>query len=57
MDGQTFLKALRETHRVAALPIVIVSASKGAADQDVKKIVKNPISATSLTHLVREFCG
>jgi two-component system, chemotaxis family, chemotaxis protein CheY len=57
MDGQTFLNALRKT-RFASLPIVIVSAYAADKTSDnVKKIVKKPISDSALTHLVREFCG
>ncbi|HMI86681.1 MAG TPA: response regulator [Polyangiaceae bacterium] len=57
MDGQTFLTALRKT-RFASLPIVIVSAyAADDAGHQVKTVVQKPISYTTLTHLVREYCG
>jgi CheY-like chemotaxis protein len=57
MDGHTFLRALRGTHRIAALPVVIVSAAQGVEGQDAQRMVKKPICATTLMHLVRDFCG
>jgi CheY-like chemotaxis protein len=56
MDGQTFLRELRATHRFASLPIVIVSAQT-VAGEGADKIVKKPMSASALMPLVREYCG
>jgi CheY-like chemotaxis protein len=58
MDGPELLNALRKTHRIASLPIVILSAqSPGPEGDDAKKVVKKPISSQGLLALVEEFCG
>ena len=57
MDGQTFLARLRKT-RFASLPIVIVSAYEAEdAGENIRTVVKKPISYATLTHVVREYCG
>jgi CheY-like chemotaxis protein len=56
MDGQTFLSALRKKHRVASLPVVIISANPPDAE-GANSSIRKPISASTLTHMVREFCG
>lgn len=58
MDGAALLNALRATHRVASLPVVIVSAnSPEAATEGARKVVKKPVSADVIAQLVHEFCG
>lgn len=57
MNGREFLEALESCHKVASLPVVVVSAYPGAiADDHVRKIVKKPISPDGLKRLVDEFC-
>ena len=58
MDGPAFLNALHESHRVAALPIVAVSAIARPDNLDgVREMVKKPISLETLKRVVEEFCG
>jgi CheY-like chemotaxis protein len=58
MDGRAFLNALHESHRLAALPIVAVSAVANPGSlEGVREIVKKPISLETLKRVVEEFCG
>jgi CheY-like chemotaxis protein len=58
MDGQTFLDTLHHMHRVAPIPVVIVSA--GATADRVRgaaRFVKRPVAPSVLTTIVREYGG
>lgn len=59
MDGRMFLDNLSQVHRVAALPIVVVSAavSERKGVDGARKVVRKPISPKILLDLVHEFCG
>ena len=57
MDGLTFLRTLREAHRVAPLPVVIVSGTPAPSGVDGVRFVKKPLSSDLLLELAREFCG
>jgi len=59
MDGAAFLRALHETHRLAALPIVLVSAVslKPGEVEGVRGTVKKPVEMGVLRDLVKDFCG
>jgi two-component system chemotaxis response regulator CheY len=59
MNGQEVLKVLHESHRLASLPVVVVSAGD-ATQADVpeaKRFVRKPPSLDLLLKLVHEFCG
>jgi CheY-like chemotaxis protein len=59
MNGAEVLRELREGHRVAALPVVVVSAYAltDAQAEGARRSVRKPISLDLLLHVVREFCG
>jgi CheY-like chemotaxis protein len=59
MNGRMLLQALHETRRVAALPVVVVSAvvNHGDSIEGARKVVRKPVSPKVLMELVREFCG
>lgn len=57
MDGREFIAALSDGHRLAALPIVVVSAVGGAGIPGAREVVKKPISHDVLRRLVSDFCG
>ena len=59
MDGATFVRTLHESHRLAALPIVLVSAEsiKPGKVGGVRGVVKKPVEMSVLHALVRDFCG
>lgn len=58
MDGEAFLNALHESHRVASLPIVVVSAAVSAKGADgSRRLLKKPVAPDVLISLVREYCG
>lgn len=57
MDGYEFLAALRENHQLAALPIVVLSATVTETVSGAKRVIKKPVSPETLISLVREFCG
>jgi two-component system chemotaxis response regulator CheY len=58
MDGEIFLKILRETYQAVALPVIVMSASvsergvPGAA-----RCMKKPVVPGVLVSVVREYCG
>jgi two-component system response regulator CpxR len=58
MDGHEFLQAVHEVHRVAPLPIVVLSA--GVTEEGMRggtRFVKKPVAPSALTTIVREYCG
>jgi CheY-like chemotaxis protein len=59
MDGATFVRTLHHSHRLAALPVVLVSAEniKPGAVEGVRGVVKKPVEISVLHALVRDFCG
>ncbi len=59
MNGAEFLAVLHETHKLAALPVVLVSASKdfGSVKLGARRFVKKPASLDVLLRIVVEFCG
>ena len=59
MSGTELLQVLHETHRLASLPVVVLSAA-GGTDTDVplaKRYVRKPLSLDLLLKLVEEFCS
>ena len=58
MSGPELLQILHETHRLASLPVVVVSAGGGPNDAPgAKKFVRKPAKMDLLLQLVGEFCG
>ncbi len=57
MDGKAFLAAISETHRLAALPIVVVSAVAREDDVGGHRFVRKPVSQEVLSALVKDYCG
>ena len=58
MNGPELLQILQETHRLASLPIVVISAGGSPDDAPgATKFMRKPASIDLLLHLVGEFCG
>lgn len=59
MNGGEMLRELRDGHRVAALPVVVVSGQVLTASdtEGARRSVRKPISLELLLHVVHEFCG
>lgn len=57
LDGHGFLERLADHHHVAALPVVIVSASVTGPVAGARKVVRKPVSPELLRLVVKEFCG
>jgi len=58
MSGPELLKVLHESHRLAALPVVVLSA--GGREQDVpeaRRFIKKPVDTKLLMDVVHEFCN
>lgn len=57
MDGVEFLKVLDEAHRLATLPVVVVSGHPhDAAGIGARKLIRKPVSLDVLLSVVRDFC-
>ncbi|MET0342215.1 MAG: response regulator [Polyangiales bacterium] len=58
MSGAELLRVLDETHRLASLPVIVVSAGGDPASvAAATKFIRKPPSVGLLLQLVREFCG
>jgi CheY-like chemotaxis protein len=58
MNGPEFVEALDHCHKLASLPVVIVSAHTDAsAKGHVRKVVKKPVAPDLLKQVVAEFCS
>jgi CheY-like chemotaxis protein len=58
MSGPELLKVLHESHRLAALPVVVLSAGGRESDAPTAaKFIRKPVDAHVLLTVVREFCG
>jgi CheY-like chemotaxis protein len=58
MGGVELLARLEQSHRLAALPVVVVSAGGCADDVPLaRRFVRKPPSEELLKQLVHEFCG
>jgi CheY-like chemotaxis protein len=57
MSGSELLKILRDTHRLASLPVVVVSAHSNESEADgAWRFIRKPVSAEILLAVVHEFC-
>lgn len=58
MDGWKFLAALAEQERLAAVPVVVVTAYADKKPTDrVQEILRKPVDVRALMETVREHCG
>jgi CheY-like chemotaxis protein len=58
MSGPELLKVLHESHRLAALPVVVLSAGGRESDAPAaRKFIRKPVDSHVLLAVVREFCG
>ncbi len=58
MNGREFVEALDHCHKMASLPVVIVSAyPEGASNGHVRKVVRKPLEPDALKRVVDEFCN
>jgi CheY-like chemotaxis protein len=58
MSGTELLTVLDKTHRLAALPVVALSAGGNASDApQARRFIRKPVDSDVLLALVREFCG
>lgn len=57
MTGTEMLKCLQQTHRLAALPVVVLSAGGQPSDvPTAKKFIRKPPPEDMLLSIVEEFC-
>lgn len=58
MTGSELLVALRERHRFASLPVVVISAGgQPAQAPDAKQFMRKPVDPKTLLAVVRGVCG
>lgn len=57
MDGRKFLNALGGVHRLASLPVVVVSAAVVDHPSGARRVIEKPLSIDLLLGTVKEFCG
>ncbi len=59
MTGPELIKVLRQTHRLAALPVVLVSAGVVTPEDaaGTRRFVKKPAGLNVLLAIAEEFCG
>ncbi len=56
MNGVEVLAALSRQHRLAAMPVVVLSAQALVHAQGARRILRKPLSREALLTVVREFC-
>jgi CheY-like chemotaxis protein len=58
MSGPELLKIMHESHRLASLPVVVLSAGGQPSDAArAQKFIRKPVDPNVLLAVVREFCG
>ena len=58
MSGAELLQALQEGHRLASLPVVVVSAGGSPAEaKGARRFLRKPPNPELLLALVKEFCN
>ncbi|EYF01132.1 response regulator [Chondromyces apiculatus] len=55
MDGKEVLDAMRQNDRLAAIPVVVVSASHDGPAEGAVRFIRKPVSFNALIALVKEF--
>jgi CheY-like chemotaxis protein len=58
MSGPELLKVLHDSHRLASLPVVVLSAGGQARDAPTaRRFIRKPAESGILIAVVREYCG
>jgi CheY-like chemotaxis protein len=58
MSGTELLKVLHDSHRLAPLPVVVLSAASEAQDvPEAQGFIRKPADPEVLIAMVKEFCG
>jgi CheY-like chemotaxis protein len=58
MTGVELLKVLDESHRLASMPVVVLSAGGVESDApQATRFIRKPVKTEVLLTVVREFCG
>jgi CheY-like chemotaxis protein len=58
MNGTQLLKVLHDGHRLASLPVVVMSATGTGRDTpEARQHIRKPVAAETLLAVVKEFCG
>ncbi|AKT43242.1 response regulator [Chondromyces crocatus] len=57
MDGREVLEAMRKNDRLAAIPVVVVSASHEGPPDGAVRFIRKPVSFNALLEVVREFAS
>jgi CheY-like chemotaxis protein len=58
MSGPELLQVLHESHRLASLPVVVMSAGGQPEDAaQARSFIRKPSDPKTLLSLVKEFCG
>lgn len=58
MNGADFMRVLEQTHRLASLPVVVLSAHAEAPDvPGARQFCRKPVDLDVLLGVVRDFCG
>lgn len=58
MSGPELLEILHESHRLASLPVVVLSAGGQPSDAPrAQRFIRKPVESQVLVSVVREFCG
>ncbi len=56
MSGNEVLAALSRHHRLAAMPVVVLSAHAMAHAEGARRVLRKPLSRDALLTVVAEFC-
>lgn len=56
MDGRMFLNALGASHKLASLPVVVITAGNLDRAAGARRVFKKPISLGLLLALVKDYC-
>ncbi len=59
MDGWEFRRAQRRDRRLAALPVVVISAASDSLIEpiDAEQVMKKPLDTRRLLEVVADYCG
>ena len=58
MSGAELLKVLHDTHQLATLPVVVLSAGGNLSDApEAKRFLRKPVHPEVLLKVVNDFCG
>jgi two-component system, chemotaxis family, chemotaxis protein CheY len=58
MSGSELLKVLHDTHQLASLPVVVLSAGGSSSDApEARQFLRKPVHPDVLLKVVNDFCG